>query len=123
MEREDRPHAPLSGRLWLGAPVAMVLATCVSAQASAADEIVPAAMQPSADLGCVVRGEASHARKALAHQAAHAIQVVDRIACNNAFEASILGCVPAAEPAWQCILLAKYRRIDPAASNHQTSAP
>lgn len=123
MEREDRLHAPLSGRLWLGAPVAMVLATCVSAQASAAQEIVPAAIQPSADLGCVVRGEAGQARKALAHQAAHAIQVVDRIACNNAFEASILGCVLTVEPALPNFSYALYAFLDPAASNHPTSAP
>jgi hypothetical protein len=123
MEREDRPHAPLAGRLWLGAPVAMVLATCVSAQASAAEEIVPAAMQPSADLGCVVRGEACQARKALAHQAAHAIHVVDRIACNNAFEAAVLGCGQAAVNAGPRLALALYRFIDPAASNHPTSAP
>ena len=123
MEREDRPHAPSAGRLWLGAPVAMVLATCVSAQASSAEEIVPAAMQPAADLGCVVRGEAVQARKALAHQATYTIQVVDRIACNNAFEASVLGCAQAALPSSSNKSLALYRFIDPTSSNHQTSAP
>lgn len=121
MERNDRPHAPMAGRIWFGAPVAMVLATCVSTQTPAA-EIVPATLQPSAGMSVMVRGGATQARKAIAHQAAYAIHAVDRIACSHRLEAG--ACEAAcAVPVALDLSPSLYRQFDPSASNSQNSAP
>ncbi|MCW8132514.1 MAG: hypothetical protein KIS92_19355 [Planctomycetota bacterium] len=120
MERNDRPHAPLAGRLWFGAPVAMVLATCVSAPAPAA-EIVPSTLQPSADMSVVVRGQAPQARKVLAQHAAYAIHAADRIVCSHLLEAGREAAGAALES--DAAVLWAYGLRDPSSTNRQTSAP
>lgn len=123
MEQHDRPHAPHAARIWFGAPVAMVLATCVSSQVAAVEKIVPAALQPAPGIGCVVRGEADHARKALARQAAYTIHASDWACARTAAALAVLERTPVpAMQVSQCFLYC-HCQFDPTQSNHQTSAP
>lgn len=123
MEANDRSHAPHSARIWFGAPVAMVLATCVSSQVAAVENIVPAALQPAPGIGCVVRGEAGQARKALARQAAYTIHASDWACAQSAAALNLAEQTPApaAQPPQRSLY--RQRQLDPSQSNHQTSAP
>ncbi|MCK6471936.1 MAG: hypothetical protein L6R28_09330 [Planctomycetes bacterium] len=131
----DKTVVRASGRLWLGAPALMVLATCVTSQAALADtaENADAGTTARAELlrapglSWAVNGGVTHsveqARLALARKAACVIHALDRITCAHA-------AVPAPVAAPRAVALPAVpeaaglpARLDPARSQRQTSAP
>lgn len=132
LERSPVGHG---GRLWIGAPAVVMLATCVSAQAApsaedlleSAEQLLPRCAAP--DLGWVLQGgaacSAKQARKALAFQAAYVIHTLDRLSCTRTcgvpekLDASAHG-----QHARRLPLAANpFKQLDPARSTHQFSAP
>lgn len=125
----DKTVVRASGRLWLGAPALMVLATCVTSQAALADagETARAEFLRAPGLSWAVSGGVTHsveqARLALARKAACVIHALDRITCACA-------AVPAPISAPRAVALPAVpeaaglpARLDPARSQRQPSAP
>ena len=122
-------------RHWIGAPAAVMLATCVGAQAatqsSDSDPAPQAARSRCAapDLGTALRGVAAcsneQASKALAQQATYVIHTLDRLSCVKACEIppcldSISCGLPLSWPAYSALFVTQY---DPVRSTHQPAAP
>lgn len=125
----DKTVVRASGRLWLGAPALMVLATCVTSQAALADagETARAELLRAPGLSWAVSGGVTHsveqARLALARKAACVIHVLDRISCDRvAVSAPIAAPRAVALPAVP-EAAGLPARLDPARSQRQPSAP
>lgn len=125
----DKTVVRASGRLWLGAPALMVLATCVTSQAALADtgETARAELLRAPGLSWAVSGGVTHsveqARLALARKAACVIHVLDRISCDRvAVSAPIAAPSAVALPAVP-EAAGLPARLDPARSQRQPSAP
>lgn len=129
----DKTVVRASGRLWLGAPALMVLATCVTSQAALADtaenagETARAELLRAPGLSWAVSGGVTHsveqARLALARKAACVIHALDCITCARAAVSApiaaprAVACPAAPEAA------GLPARLDPARSQRQPSAP